>query len=433
MADITALNTVYNHFVTTYAPQGTNSRYDTHKKSELRSVYNSIVKMNKESPLFLLDNSDEAKEFAVGIKEGSRELKNVISSLSVDGDELLSKKAVSSSNSDIVSANYIGEVAEEDSAPSLEIEVKKLATTQENTGNFLPENEMGLKPNTYSFDIRSRDLDYEFQFNINENDTNRSIEEKLARLITKSNIGLSASVIENNEGGVALKLESVDTGATEEGKPLFIVSDDKTSKQNGAVSYFGIDNTTQANSNSEIILNGEERSTYANQFTIDKTYEVFLNGTTGEGETVSVGLKTDIESLTENVSYLIEGYNSFLNKAAEYLDKQPKSTTLLNEMNNISGLYARELESIGISIGSDGRMSLDKNLLQQTAEEDDAAGRFKSMQSFARNVLNKTKQISLNPMAYTEKTVVAYKNPGKNFASPYITSNYSGMMFSSYC
>ena len=114
MADITALNTVYNHFMTTYAPNGTNSRYDTHKKSELRGVYNSIVKMNKESPLFLLDNSDEAKEFAVGIKEGSRELKNVISSLSVDGDELLSKKSVSSSNPDIATATYIGSAGEEE-------------------------------------------------------------------------------------------------------------------------------------------------------------------------------------------------------------------------------------------------------------------------------------------------------------------------------
>lgn len=433
MADITALNTVYNHFMTTYAPQGTNSRYDTHKKSELRSVYNSIVKMNKESPLFLLDNSDEAKEFAVGIKEGSRKLKNIISSLSVDGDQLLSKKAVSSSNPDVVNANYIGNVGEESEAPVLEIEVKKLATTQENTGNFLPAGEMGLKPNTYSFDIRSRDLDYEFQFNINENDTNKTIEEKLARLITKSNIGLTASVVENNEGLIALKLESVDTGATEEGKPMFIVSDDKTSKTAGAVSYFGIDNTTQANSNSEFILNGEERSTYANQFSVDQTYELFLNSVSNEGESVNIGLKTDIESLTENVSYLIEGYNSFINKAAEYLDKQPKTNTLLNEMNNISSLYERELESIGVSIGDDGRMVLDKNLLQQTALEDDAGDRFKSMRSFARNVLNKTNQISLNPMAYTEKTVVAYKNPGKNFATPYVTSNYSGMMFSSYC
>ena len=433
MADITALNTVYNHFMTTYAPQGTNSRYDTHKKSELRSVYNSIVKMNKESPLFLLDNSDEAKEFAVGIKEGSRELKNVISSLSTDGEGLLSKKAVSSSNSDIVNANYIGEIADEESAPTLEVEVRKLATTQENTGNFLSPDEMGLKPGTYSFDVRSRELDYEFQFNINDNDTNRTIEEKLARLITKSNIGLTASVIDDSEGRIALKLESVDSGAQEPGKPLFIVSDDNTSKTNGAVSYFGIDRTTQENSNSDITINGEERSTYSNQFTVDKTYELFLNDVTKEGEPISIGLKTDVESLTENVSYLIEGYNSFLNIAAAYLDRQPKSTTLLGEMNNISSLYERELGAIGVSIGDDGRMELDKNLLQQTALNDDAGEKFKSMRSFARNILNKTNQISLNPMAYTEKTVVAYKNPGKNFATPYVTSNYSGMMFSSYC
>ncbi|MCR5268045.1 MAG: flagellar capping protein [Lachnospiraceae bacterium] len=433
MADITALNTVYNHFLTTYAPNGANSRYDTHKKSELRGVYNSIVKMNKESPLFLLDNSDEAKEFAVGIKEGSRELKNVISSLSVDGDELLSKKSVASSNPDVATATYIGNVGDEESAPSFDIEVKHLATTQENTGSFLTPNEMDLTPGTYSFDIRSRDLDYEFQFNINENDTNRSIEEKLARLVNKSNIGLNAEILQDDRGRIALQLSSVDTGAKADGAPLFIVSDNNTSKTAGAVSYFGLDNTTQENSNARFLINGEERSTDANMFTVQKTYELHLNGVSKEGEPTSIGLKTDVESLTENVSHLIEGYNSFLNKAAAFLDRQPKTDKLLDEMNSISGLYENELESIGVNIGKDGRMSLDRNLLQQTAQEEDAVERFKSMQSFAKNVLNKTNQISLNPMAYTEKTVVAYKNPGKNFATPYVTSNYSGMMFSSYC
>ncbi len=433
MADISVLNTVYNHFMTTYAPNGTNSRYDTHKKSELRGVYNSIVKMNKESPLFLLDDSDEAKEFAVGIKEGSRELKNVISSLSSDGDELLSKKSVSSSNPDVATAAYIGNVGDEESAPNIEVEVKKLATAQENTGKFLPPNEMELRPDTYSFDIRSRDLDYEFQFNINENDSNRSIEEKLARLVNKSNIGLTASVIEDEKGNIALKLESVDTGSTEPGKPLFIVSDDKTSKTAGAVNYFGLNQTTQENGNSLFLLNGEERSTYSNQFTVEKTYELHLNGVSKEGEAASIGLKTDVESLTENVTHLIEGYNSFLNKAASFLDKQPQTNRLLGEMNGISSIYENELESLGVNIGEDGRMSLDKALLTQTAQEGDAADRFKSMQNFAKNILNKTNQISLNPMAYTEKTVVAYKNPGKNFATPYVTSNYSGMMFSSYC
>ena len=36
---------IYNYYVTTYAPKSS-TPYDTHKKSELRSVCNSIVKMN---------------------------------------------------------------------------------------------------------------------------------------------------------------------------------------------------------------------------------------------------------------------------------------------------------------------------------------------------------------------------------------------------
>lgn len=48
------LNNVYNFYMTTYAPKSS-TPYDSHKKSELRGVYNSIVKMNKESPLYILD------------------------------------------------------------------------------------------------------------------------------------------------------------------------------------------------------------------------------------------------------------------------------------------------------------------------------------------------------------------------------------------
>ena len=252
-------------------------------------------------------------------------------------------------------------------------------------------------------------------------------------LVNKSNIGLNATVEEDDRGRIALKLESVDTGSSVAGKPLFAVSDDHTSKTTGAVDYFGINRTVQENSNSLFLLNGEERSTTANQFSIEKTYELHLNNVSKEGESVSIGLKTDVESITENVSHLIEGYNSFLNKAASYLDKQPQTGKLLGEMNSISNLYGNELEAIGVNIGEDGRMTLDKSLLTQTAQEEDAASRLQSMQNFAKNILGKANQISLNPMAYTEKTVVAYKNPGKGFATPYVTSNYSGMMFSSYC
>ncbi len=434
MADITALNTVYNHFMTTYAPNSINSRYDTHKKSELRGVYNSIVKLNKTAPLFLLDTSDKTKEYAVGLKEGARSLRNVISSVSVDNeDKLLSQKSVASSDESIVTADYIGDVDNETEVPELNITVNSLAKGQTNVGNYLEPDKMDLEPGTYSFDIRSKDTDYEFQFNIGESDTNKSIEEKLARLITKSNIGLKASTVTDENANIALKLESDDTGIKEDGDLLFKITDDKTSKLKGTVTYFGLDNVESEPANSSFILNGEERSTYSNKFTIGKAFEISLNGVNKEGESVSVGLKTDVESLTDNISYLIEGYNSFINKASSYIDSQPYSGKLLKEMNNITKLYKSNLSDIGLNISDDGTIELDKNALSNTANAEDALDKFSKIKNFTGAVLDKVNKISLDPMEYTQKTIVAYKNPGRTFNTPYVTSNYSGMMFSSYC
>ena len=162
MANIAALNTVYNHYLTTYAPKSTSSQYDTHKKSELRSLYNSIVKMNKESPLYLFSSDASTGKFAVGMKENARELTNVISSLSNSAASgLLNKKAVASSDDSIVSATFIGEAVDEENLPSLQIEVKSLAQEQINNGNQLPQGSIDLEPSTYSFDIHIKDLDYE--------------------------------------------------------------------------------------------------------------------------------------------------------------------------------------------------------------------------------------------------------------------------------
>jgi len=434
MADNMALNTVYNHFLTTYAPKGTNTKYDTHKKSELRGVYNSIVKMNIDAPLYLPVTSASTQQYAVGLKEDARSLKNTISSLSLDNsDGMLDQKSVASSNDDIASATYIGSSENASDAPDLSIEIKQLAHNQENTGNFMAPDEMEMEPGTYSFDIHSRDMDYEFQFNIGENDTNKSVQEKLSRLINKSNIGVKSSVETDANGNTALKLSSDDTGLRANRDTLFAVTDDNTSKLNGVVDYLGIGNVSQYPSNSLFVLNGVERSTYANTFTIDKTYELSLKDVTPEGEVVNIGLKTDTESIAENINSLVEGYNSFINKVSAYLDSQPYSGKLVNEMNGISSLYGSELESVGMKVDEDGHISLDKNLLQQTASEDDAMERFDSIRKFTGSILDKMNKVSLNPMDYTQRTIVAYKNPGHSFASPYVTSNYSGMMFSSYC
>ncbi len=430
-----ALNTVYNYYLTTYAPKST-SQYDTHKKSELRNIYNSIVKLNKESPLYLMDTSRETREFAVGLKENARLLRNTIASLGgLDEKEMFNKKTAYSSNEDLVSASYIGEASAGDSVPSFNIEVTALASNQVNLGTFLPSNErVALSPDAYSFDITINDLSYEFQYNIHEGETNRELQERLSRLISNADIGITADILEDDKGNSSLRLTSAASGLKENKDYIFRVTDDKTSKKNGTVDYLGLAFMSRCPSNAEFILNGEQRSASSNHFTIDKKFELTLNRISqAEGESANIGLKTDLDSLTENINNLVSGYNSFIKAASEYLDLHPKSHKLLNEMAGMSRLYQPQLEQLGFEFKSDGQLSLNDSNFKRSVLSSEDRQQISSIRDFTNSVLRKTNQISLNPMEYVDKTIVAYKNPGHNFVAPYVTSNYSGMLFNSYC
>ena len=100
-------------------------------------------------------------------------------------------------------------------------------------------------------------------------------------------------------------------------------------------------------SNAEFLLNGEPHTASSNHFTINKMFEITLNGVSNsEGETAQIGLKTDLDSLTENVNNLISGYNSFIDTAAEYVTRHPRSNRLLGEMGHICMSYQPELEDL---------------------------------------------------------------------------------------
>ena len=429
------LTNVYNLYMTTYAPKSS-TPYDSHKKSELRSVYNSIVKMNKESPLYILDTSKDSREFAVSMKENARELRNTIASLGgLDEEELLNKKVAYSSNPNIATADFIGSLQEGEDLPTYDIEVNRLATAQVNSGIYLADNEpVALPPDTYSFDIGIDGLNYEFQFSIKPSDTNRDVQERLARLISNANIGMKAQVVSGEDNTSYLRMESNSTGLKDDESYIYRISDHRTSKASGTVEYFGLDHVATMPSNASYTVNGEDYVSTSNHITLDRTYEIKLTGVSSEeGEKASIGLKTDVESLTENINTLVRGFNSFLKAVAEYTDHQPKSNQLFNEMSGVARVFAKGLTSVGLNLNLDGTLEVDDDTLRQTAMSDEAAEAFSPLKSFTNAVLRKSNQVSLNPMNYVNNIIVAYKNPGKNFASPYITSAYSGMMFNSYC
>lgn len=427
------LSNVYNHYLTTYAPKST-TRYDTHKKSELRSIYNSIVKLNKESPWYLDTKDKNTQAYAVSLKENARLLRNSIASLGgLDTEQALAKKTAYSSDSSIATATFVGELKDEAPVPTLTLSVNRLATSQENMGTYLPNENTTLDAGTYSFDVSVNDLNYEFQFNINESDTNKDVQERLMRLINNADIGIHAELTEQDEK-TSLRLTSDATGLPFGKDNIFNISDDQTSKRAGAVSYFGLNYVSRRPANSSFLLNGEERNTSANTFTVGKMYEIELKGISEPDTSISIGLKTDVESLTDNVNTLIGSYNTFIKAAGAFnTQEQSLSNRLVREMGSIASRYQTEMESMGIHIQSDHSISIDDTLLKEAASTADGTFSPDTLKNFANSLVEKTAQVSLNPMNYVNRTIVAYKNPGHNFASPYVTSAYSGMMFNSYC
>ena len=109
------IDNAYAYYISTYA-QKTVSRYDSHKKSELRKVYNKIVKINKDSPLYKIPNLTDAKKYAIDIKENARSIQNVVASLSDQYgsfEDSFKKKVAMSSDDEKVSVTYIGDGSEE--------------------------------------------------------------------------------------------------------------------------------------------------------------------------------------------------------------------------------------------------------------------------------------------------------------------------------
>ncbi len=427
------LNAVYNNYLTTYTPKPL-TKYDTHKKSELRNVYNSIVKLNKDEPWYLPTTSKDTQQYAVNLKENARELRNTIAQLGgLEKDGLFRKKSAYSTDEGVATASYIGPENSAMEIQDLQLDVHSLATSQENLGLFLPGNSRAaLSPDTYSFDVNINDMNYEFQFSVGENETNLEVQERLVRLINSSDIGLRASLAES-EGRTSLRLTSEATGLAPDKEQIFTVSDDHTSKTHGAVEYLGLDYTSREASNASFSVNGEELTSSTNHVTLNQLFDVHLTGISSGAQSAKIGLKTDVESLTDNVSHLVGGYNDFIRAASNYLESQSRSRQLVQEMKGIASVYGSSLETMGLNLEEDGTLAIDQDTLRQTATETrDLNETFGSLKTFSSMLLRKSDQVSLNPMDYVEKVMVAYKNPGHNYPNPYITSAYSGMMFDGY-
>lgn len=426
------IGSVYDYYLTTYASKSV-TRSDTHKKSELRNIYNNIVKINKKSPLYKVDVSENIQRYAIDLKENARSIKSTTDSFFNDTANDIQKKIIST-NEDILSVNYIGiddSESQDSSDMSYEFEIKSLAKPQINTGHYLKSNTCSLSRGEHTFEIGIGNYSYEFQYSVNSDDTNKSVQEKLARLVNRSDIGLTAQIMTDETNKTALKLTSVTTGASYTGT-TFTLNNNNEHLDDSTIELLGLDQVTQMPANAEFMLNGMEKSSASNTFTINKNLEITLNGISALGNSTHVTYQDDVDSIIDSINEIADSYNSIIDLANSTTEESDNTHSLLKEIRYITAQYKNDLESIGLDITDDGHLQFDKSLILQSADDGTISDSLEHLKEFKKDLSSKADDISINPMKYVKKVMISYPNPKRTYANPYITSIYSGMMFNGY-
>lgn len=424
------ISSVYSYYLSQYGNKS-NSKYDSHTRTQLKNTYSKVVKINSQTPVYKLDLSTAAQKYAIDLKEHARALENITEDLSDGADGTMTfKKSAVSSNASAVNASYITDFGAASDDESFDINVKQLACSQLNTGNYLQPRSKHIKPGEYSFDLSINDVIYEFQFKVDNSETTNNIQNKIARLINRSNIGLTANIKEDSLGNTAINIESESTGINGTTPVIFSIKSDDANNQL-LIDTLGLDRVTQYPSNAIFDVDGDERSSMSNSITINKAYDVKLSKVTEEPVTIS--LKADADSIVESLNELVAGYNNLISVTNDENNNHFQGTEKLqNEISSIARSYKKQLADSGLSLNKDGTISADKEVIINADNKDALSHIYESLNSFKNSIKEKAEDIALNPMDYVNNKIIAYKNPLRSFPDPYNLSAYTGMMFNGY-
>lgn len=416
------LHNIYNYYSSQIPAPRSSSRANSHKKDDLKTVYNNMVRQNQNSPFYKFAFPDSSQVYAIGIKEAAMALESKSSSLSNPLDGTFEQVTVTSDNENLVYASLNNN--DTGGLPNhLAIQVDELATGQTNVGSYLPSGETSFAPGSYSFGIAVGSNQYTFNLNVNEGDTNRQIQQNLASSINENNIGVQASIRNNRvEGTSALVLRSDTIGLPKDDELFFRF--DETYLENDITTRLGIHHVDTAPKNATFHINGDLHTSISNRISLNQAMDIDLLSVTEKP--VNIRLVPDVEQTTDMVKDFIDSYNQLVDIARNGTNEKG-ATKLFRDVTGIANKHQTQLENAGITID-------DKGYLNQTGEVDNENIRdlFDEDSSFRKDIKRMTEKMTLNPLNYIDKTVVTYPNTSGTYPNPYHPSKYSGLLFNDY-
>lgn len=419
------LNNIYNYYSAQVIAPRYNNRANSHKKDDLKTVYNNMVKENKDSPFYKFTFSDATQAYAIGIKEAAMALESESKSLAGQNDSVFEQLTAVSDNENVVYAS-LSDSAAQDLPETLSIQVHSLAKGQTNVGTYLPSGESAFPAGDYSFGIAVGHNQYTFQLKVHDGDTNQNIQRNLASAINENNIGVRAAIRNNRvDGTSALVLRSEAIGLPNDDDLFFRF--DETYLENDITTLLGVENVEEAPGNAEFTINDKTHSSISNRISLNHSIDIDLLSTSDQP--VNVHLIPDEEKISDKLKDFIDSYNQLVDIARNGAS-QRGATKLFRDIASMTSRNQSALESAGLTIDENGYM-------HRTEDSDTNSAQIKSLfddelSSFRKDIERTTEKMTLNPLNYIDKTVVTYPNTTGTYPNPYNPSKYSGLLFNDY-
>jgi flagellar capping protein FliD len=287
-----------------------------------------------------------------------------------------------------------------------QVTVEQVAASQQNTSAALSSGERALPAGRHQITIQSSGQNLNLQVDIRANESNESVLNRMANDINAQALNVSARV-ETKDGSSQLIIEGRHTGE----KNTFTITD----RTGDLASRLGIDQVAREAQNAMYTVDGISRTSAGNNVSLGDGITATLRQATSEPVTVSVQRGQDNQAITRSVGNVVSELNALL-------DSSSRAST---DFTRMVRSFSSSLSNLGITMGSNGRLSLDTNVLQTALNEGRGQSLINDRNSVFNRMDNRAAAISRNPTAYGP--TLGYDRTGSLFG--HSSADYMGLLF----
>lgn len=296
-----------------------------------------------------------------------------------------------------------------------ELTVYSLASGQSNRSlGALPGEPSPVRAGQHIFTLSIGDQEKELQFYSDPNDTFVDSLRRMAGVINRSRLGVSARMETTGEHSPwSLVIESIRTGA----KQAFTLRD----TSGHSIRALGLDQTKTEARDAELLLNHEHVRLEQNQLLVDNSGVKLTLLQADRSHSILIEVAKDTERLLDQTKTLVHRYNRLFAFLREHQDVL--STQKLETFDRIARAADQELLSFGIERSGNGELLLDESHWRTVVDTDFSAFA-DAMKGLGRQFREEMTKIQTTPLGS-----FSHSYSESQSTNPYIALSWSSFQY----